>query len=57
MKKIISVIAIIALILASAIALAETYTIGIGQFAQHGSLDNCYEGFMQGLAEAGLVEG
>lgn len=56
MKKIISVIAIIALILASAVALAETYTIGIGQFAQHGSLDNCYEGFMQGLAEAGLVE-
>ena len=57
MKKIISVIAVIALILTSAIAAAETYTIGIGQFAQHGSLDNCYEGFMQGLAEAGLVEG
>lgn len=33
------------------------YTIGIGQFAVHGSLDNCREGFIQGLAEAGFVEG
>ena len=33
------------------------YTIGIGQFAEHGSLDNCREGFLQGLAEAGIVEG
>lgn len=35
----------------------ETYTIGIGQFAEHGSLDNCREGFLAGLAEAGYVEG
>ncbi len=34
-----------------------TYTIGIGQFAEHGSLDNCREGFIAGLAEAGYVEG
>ena len=27
-----------------------SYTIGIGQFAEHGSLDNCREGFIQGLA-------
>lgn len=33
------------------------YTIGIGQFAEHGSLDNCREGFLQGLAEEGFVEG
>ena len=32
-------------------------TIGIGQFAEHGSLDNCREGFIQGLAEAGIEEG
>ena len=57
MKKTIAIIAAIALILTAAIASAKTYTIGIGQFAQHGSLDNCYEGFMQGLAEAGFVEG
>lgn len=33
------------------------YTIGIAQFAEHGSLDNCREGFLQGLAEEGIVEG
>lgn len=39
-------------------ALAEgSYTIGIGQFAVHGSLDNCRKGFIQGLAEEGFVEG
>lgn len=35
----------------------ETYTIGISQFAEHGSLDNCREGFLAGLAEEGIVEG
>ena len=57
MKKTIAIIAALALILTTALALAESYTIGIGQFAQHGSLDNCYEGFIAGLAEAGIVEG
>lgn len=57
MKRIISVITAIALVLTAAIACAEGYTIGIGQFAQHGSLDNCYQGFLAGLAEAGIVEG
>ena len=57
MKRIISVIVCIALILAAAVSFAETYTVGIGQFAQHGSLDNCYQVFVEGLAEAGLVEG
>ncbi|MBQ8559007.1 MAG: ABC transporter substrate-binding protein [Tyzzerella sp.] len=36
---------------------AASYTIGISQFAEHGSLDNCREGFIEGLAEAGIVEG
>ena len=31
--------------------------IGICQYGQHASLDNCREGFLQGLQEAGLVEG
>ena len=35
----------------------ESYTIGIGQYAVHGSLDNCREGFLLGLAEAGIEEG
>lgn len=34
-----------------------SYTVGIGQFAAHGSLDNCREGFLLGLAEEGLIEG
>lgn len=33
------------------------YTIGIGQFAEHSSLDNCREGFLAGLKEAGIEEG
>ena len=58
MKRIVSIIAVIIAVFAlSSLALAESYTIGVGQFAQHGSLDNCYQGFMQGLAEAGIVEG
>ena len=57
MKRIISIIVAIALVLTAAAACAEGYRIGIGQFAQHGSLDNCYTGFVEGLAEAGLVEG
>lgn len=32
-------------------------TIGIGQFAEHASLDNCREGFIAGLKEAGYEEG
>ncbi len=35
----------------------KVYQIGISQFAEHASLDNCREGFIQGLAEAGFVEG
>ncbi|WP_035766359.1 ABC transporter substrate-binding protein [Butyrivibrio sp. NC2002] len=33
------------------------YIIGISQFAEHGSLDNCREGFIEGLANNGIVEG
>lgn len=38
-------------------ASGEVPVIGINQYGQHGSLDNCREGFLQGLEEAGLVEG
>ena len=57
MKRIISIIVAIALVLTAAAACAEGYRVGVGQFAQHGSLDNCYTGFIEGLAEAGFVEG
>ncbi len=35
---------------------SKTYTIGIAQFGPHSSLDNCREGFIAGLADAGIVE-
>lgn len=35
----------------------DVYSIGISQYAEHPSLDNCREGFLLGLEEAGLKEG
>lgn len=35
----------------------ELLTVGISQFAEHGSLDNCREGFIEGLREEGFVDG
>ncbi len=32
------------------------YVIGINQFAEHGSLDNCREGFLEGLRQEGISE-
>ena len=40
-----------------AMADEESVTIGISQFAEHGSLHNCREGFLEGLKEAGYEEG
>ena len=34
-----------------------TYRIGIAQFSEHGSLDNCRQGFLEGLKEEGIEEG
>ena len=59
MKKIIAsiIIAVLALTM-SLTALADGIpTIGINQYGEHASLDNCRIGFLQGLADAGLVEG
>ena len=36
---------------------AESVNVAIAQFAPHGSLDNCVEGFKLGMEEAGYVEG
>lgn len=60
MKKVIAIILTI-----SALALSLTAcggsngvpVIGINQYGEHTSLDNCREGFLLGLAEAGLTEG
>lgn len=35
----------------------KSYRIGISQFAEHGSLDNCRDGFLAGLEESGIKEG
>ena len=36
---------------------SKTYNLGIIQFAEHGSLDNCREGFLKGLEDEGIKEG
>ena len=36
---------------------AESYTIGIGQFAEHGSLDNCRTGFYRDWKKRALKKG
>jgi putative ABC transport system substrate-binding protein len=36
---------------------SKELTIGVIQYAPHPSLDNCYRGFVEGLAEAGYKEG
>ncbi|MDD3336826.1 MAG: ABC transporter substrate-binding protein [Eubacteriales bacterium] len=60
-KQLLSLLVVLVLVLSlTSIAGAEaqkTYTIGIAQFAEHPSLDNCRIGFIEGLAEAGYVEG
>ena len=48
---------VLTLILVFSVSAASALTIGIAQFAEHPSLDNCRIGFIQGLAEKGYVEG
>lgn len=60
MKKLIAVALSLILsccYLLPAFAEKDSYTVAIAQFAPHGSLDNCREGFLMGLAENGFVEG
>ena len=61
MRKLITAIILISLLSATFFAGCskkdDEIVIGIGQFAEHGSLDNCREGFIAGLAEAGYKEG
>ena len=60
LKKIVSIMLTLALLMSLvAVSHAEDkkIVIGIIQFAEHGSLENCREGFIEGLAEEGFVEG
>src|SRR5574344_1809373 len=42
---------------AGASASGKLLHIGISQYGEHPSLDNCREGFLEGLKQAGLTEG
>ena len=57
MKKLISIIVAAAMILTLTASALAAPVIGINQYGEHGSLDNCREGFIQGLLDAGLTEG
>lgn len=58
MKKTIAIVTILAVImtLAAGCGKSKTPVIGISQYGEHASLDNCREGFIQGLKDAGLEE-
>ncbi len=60
MKKSISLVIVLVLALSLFAGCSKKedgkVTIGIAQFAEHGSLDNCRKGFLAGLAEEGFVE-
>lgn len=58
MKKIICItLALIMVVALCSCADSGVPIIGISQYGEHASLDNCREGFLQGLEDAGLVEG
>jgi putative ABC transport system substrate-binding protein len=61
MKKLIGAVLIVIMVMGSLVGCTAggkgKVTVGIGQFAEHASLDNCREGFLAGLAEAGYKEG
>ena len=61
MKKVLSLIMALVMMLAvsgcSEAADDGVVTVGVIQFMQHASLDEAYQGFVDGLAEAGYVEG
>lgn len=59
MKKMMTVLIAVTLLAAMALPAAaeEKIKVGIAQFAVHPSLDNCREGFLQGLAQEGFKDG
>lgn len=57
MKKFIASMIVAAIVMTFTAFAASVPTIGINQYGEHASLDNCRKGFLLGLADAGLVEG
>lgn len=60
-KKIISIVLVLSFVFAFSACGKDKGNdvpiIGISQYGEHASLDNCREGFLQGLKDAGLTEG
>lgn len=56
-KMMISIAALLCALMLCSVAIADTKNVGVIQYATHPSLDNCYTGFLLGLAEGGYVEG
>ena len=60
-KKIISIVLVLSFVFAFSACGKDkgndVPVIGISQYGEHASLDNCREGFLQGLKDAGLTEG
>lgn len=59
MKKAFALVLSLMMLLSLTAVMAEdpSFLVGIAQFAVHGSLDNCREGFIQGMKEKGFEEG
>ena len=57
MKKLTALLTALFLLLSATALADDVIHIGIIQFAEHGSLDNCRIGFIEGLAEEGFAEG
>lgn len=55
MKKMLALV--LCLMMVCGCAFADGVTVGVIQHATHPSLDNCYEGFVLGLAEGGYIDG
>ena len=53
-KRVFVIAMIVVMMLCLAACGESKPTIGIIQFGSHGSLNNCYDGVMQGLEEAGI---
>ena len=57
MRRIAIALFIITAVVSAAGCGKKVPTIGISQYGEHASLDNCREGFIEGLIDAGLTEG
>ncbi len=57
MKRMLALLSAALLLLSLASCQKKIPVIGINQYGEHPSLDNCREGFLEGLKEAGLEEG